>query len=73
MGNGFSVAEHLNAFSTIVTQLISIGVNMDEEDHCITLSFYFPSSWDNLIIAIGRIVKKNWLLMRLWLLYYQKR
>jgi hypothetical protein len=30
---------------------------MDGEDHCRTLSCYFPYSWDNLVMAIGSIVK----------------
>ena len=57
MGDGDSVTEHMNAFNTIVTQLISIEVKMDEEDSCITLFYSLPNSWDNLVMAIGSIVK----------------
>jgi hypothetical protein len=46
MGDGDSVVEHLNAFNTIVTQLILVGVKMDEEDHCMTLLCSFPISWE---------------------------
>jgi hypothetical protein len=40
MGDGDSIVEHLNAFNTIVTQLISIGVNMDEESLYDLLVFF---------------------------------
>jgi hypothetical protein len=32
MGDGNSIFKHLNAFNTIVTQLISIGGKMDKEN-----------------------------------------
>jgi len=32
---------------------------MDEEDHCMTLLCYFSNSWDNLVMAIGSIVKTS--------------
>jgi hypothetical protein len=56
MGDGDSVAKHLNAFNNIVTQLISFGVKKDEEDHCMTLLCSLPDSWD-LVMTIGSIVK----------------
>jgi hypothetical protein len=37
VGDVDSVAEHLNEFNTIMTQLILVGVKMDEEDHCMTI------------------------------------
>jgi hypothetical protein len=30
-----------------------VGVKIDEEDHCMTLFFSFPNSWDNLVMASG--------------------
>jgi len=41
MGDGDFVGEHLNAFNTIVTYSISLGVKMDEEDGCMALFFFF--------------------------------
>jgi hypothetical protein len=52
-GDGDYVSKNLNTFNTIVTQLISIGVNMDEEDHCMTFFFSLSGLWDNLVMAIG--------------------
>lgn len=56
MGDGDSIAKHLNAFNTIVIQLISFGVKKDEEDHCMTLLCSLSDSRD-LVMAIGSIVK----------------
>jgi hypothetical protein len=48
-----SVTEHINAFNTLVSQLVSINIMIAEEDTCITFLCYFLDSWDNLFVAIG--------------------
>jgi hypothetical protein len=53
MRYGDSVAEHLNAFNTMVSQLISIEIKISYEDKCINLLFSLPDSWDSLFVAIG--------------------
>jgi hypothetical protein len=53
MGDGDSMIEHLNAFNTLVCQLVSINITIVEEDNCITLLCSFPDSWDNLVVEIG--------------------
>jgi hypothetical protein len=53
MEDGDSVTEHLNAFNTMVSQLVSVNITIAEEDKCITLLCSFPYSWDNLVVAIG--------------------
>ena len=51
--DGDSVIEHLNAFNTLVSQLVFVNITISKEDKCITLLFSFPDCWDNLVVAIG--------------------
>jgi hypothetical protein len=53
MRDGDSVAENLNAFNTVVSQLVSIEIKISDEDKCISLLFSLPDSRDSLVVAIG--------------------
>jgi hypothetical protein len=44
MQDGDYVTEHINAFNTLVSQLVSVNITIAEEDKCITLLCYFPDS-----------------------------
>jgi hypothetical protein len=53
MRDGDSVTKHLNAFNTVVSQLLSVEIKISDEDMCISLLFSLPDSWDTLFVAIG--------------------
>jgi hypothetical protein len=53
MRDGDSMAEHLNAFNTMVSQLVSVEIKISDEDKCIILLCSLLDSWDSLFVAIG--------------------
>ncbi|GAV73510.1 zf-CCHC domain-containing protein/UBN2_2 domain-containing protein, partial [Cephalotus follicularis] len=53
MKDGDNFSNHLHEFNTIIGQMLSIGVDVKEDDKAITLLSSLPDSWDNLIVAIG--------------------
>jgi hypothetical protein len=53
MRDGDSVAEHLNAFNTMVSQLVSVEIKISDEDKCIILLCSLLDSCYSLVVAIG--------------------
>lgn len=48
-----SVIEHMNAFNTMVYQLLYIDINISYEDKFISLSCSVSNSWDSMVFTIG--------------------
>eukprot|EP00253_Pinus_taeda_P033691 PITA_33691 len=48
-----SIADHLNAFNTLLVQLQSIEVKVPSEDKAITLLCSLPESWDHFVTSIS--------------------
>ena len=59
MENGDSMTDHLNSCNALVSQLVSIYVNMEEQNKCITLSCYLPKSWYNLVVTINNTTQST--------------
>lgn len=53
MKEGTKIADHLNVFNTLLCQLTSIGVKMEEEDKAVTLLCSLPDSWDHIVTSIS--------------------
>ena len=56
MSEGGSVADHLNDFNTVTSQLSSVGVNFDDEVRALLFLCSFPESWNGLVITISNSV-----------------
>jgi len=53
MEEGASITDHLNLFNMIIAQLTSVGVKIEDEDHCMLLLCSLLDTWDHLVMAIG--------------------
>ena len=48
------VTEHLNAFNTIISQLLIVDIKITEEENGISLMCCFLDSQDNLVMDLSR-------------------
>jgi transcription elongation factor GreA-like protein len=53
MKDGDSVTEHLNAFNILLNQLLSVDINISNEDTFIYLLCFLLDSLDSLVVDIG--------------------
>lgn len=58
MAEGVSMIKHLNECNTIITPLISVSINFNDEVRTFHLSF-LPESWNGTIIAVSSSVEKK--------------
>ena len=56
MVEGGSVADHLNDFNTVTSQLSSVGINFDEEIRALLILCSFPESWNGLVMAMSNSI-----------------
>ena len=56
MAEGGSVADHLNDFNTVTSQLSSVGINFDEEIRALLILCSLPKSWNGLVMAVSNFV-----------------
>jgi hypothetical protein len=50
---GMKIAYHLNVFSTLICQLNSMDVKLDDEDKAATLLCSLPKLWDHFVTSIS--------------------
>ena len=53
MSKGGSVADHINEFNMIVSQLSLVEINFEDEIKALILMSSLPDSWDIVVVAIN--------------------
>ena len=53
MEDSGSVAEHLNEFNTLTSQLESVEINFDNEIRVLVILSSLPEGWDGLVIEVS--------------------
>ena len=53
MSEGGPVADHINEFNMIISQLSSVKINFEDEIKALILMSFLPESWDTVAVAIS--------------------
>ena len=53
MKEGTKLADHLNIFNTLICQLSSMDVKIDDEDKAVDLLCTLPESWGQVVSSIS--------------------
>ena len=56
MSEGGSIADHLNEFNTLTSQLSSVKVNFDDEVRALLILCSFLERWNNLVMVVINFV-----------------
>ena len=59
MSEGGSVADHLNDFNTVISQLSSVGENFDDEVRALLFMCSLLESWNGLVMAVSNSVSRS--------------
>lgn len=47
-----SVTENINAFNIVISQLVSVNIDVTKEEMCVSMLCSFPNSWDGLVVVV---------------------
>ena len=59
MAEGGSIADHLNEFNIVSSQLSSVNVNFDEEIRALLILCSLPESWNGLVMAVSNSIFRS--------------
>ena len=59
IAEGVYVADHLNEFNSITSQLSSVGINFDEEIRALLILCSLPESWNSLVMVVSNSVPRT--------------
>ena len=56
MSEGGFVADHLNEFNKLTSELSSVKVNFDDEVRALLIFCSLPERWNSLVMAVSKFV-----------------
>ena len=59
MSESGSVADHLNEFNTLASQLSFVKVNFDDEVRALIILCSLPESWNSLVMVVSNFVPSS--------------